>query len=97
MIHCVSQRRAASLSPLSPSSGLILAAIRLKFGPNLSLIAAKIKPELGDKGDKDAARRWLTQWIMNPNLHHPRTRMPVKRSEERRVGKECRSRWAPYH
>src|SRR3989449_6171398 len=21
----------------------------------------------------------------------------VKRSEERRVGKECRSRWAPYH
>src|SRR2546430_16779712 len=22
---------------------------------------------------------------------------PVDRSEERRVGKECRSRWAPYH
>src|SRR2546425_12966236 len=22
---------------------------------------------------------------------------PVKRSEERRVGKECRSRWSPYH
>ena len=21
----------------------------------------------------------------------------VKRSEERRVGKECRSRWSPYH
>ena len=27
------------------------------------------------------------------------TRGPAdqKRSEERRVGKECRSRWAPYH
>src|SRR5256886_11616390 len=24
-------------------------------------------------------------------------RMQVKRSEERRVGKECRSRWSPYH
>src|SRR3712207_9133179 len=24
-------------------------------------------------------------------------RMGVKRSEERRVGKECRSRWSPYH
>src|SRR2546430_8863968 len=24
-------------------------------------------------------------------------RPPVKRSEERRVGKECRSRWSPYH
>ena len=22
---------------------------------------------------------------------------PVVRSEERRVGKECRSRWSPYH
>ena len=24
-------------------------------------------------------------------------KLPVKRSEERRVGKECRSRWSPYH
>src|SRR5882762_11370583 len=23
--------------------------------------------------------------------------VPFKRSEERRVGKECRSRWSPYH
>ena len=23
--------------------------------------------------------------------------MPRSRSEERRVGKECRSRWSPYH
>ena len=22
---------------------------------------------------------------------------PIYRSEERRVGKECRSRWSPYH
>ena len=25
------------------------------------------------------------------------TIMPQLRSEERRVGKECRSRWSPYH
>ena len=24
-------------------------------------------------------------------------RIPSSRSEERRVGKECRSRWSPYH
>ena len=24
-------------------------------------------------------------------------RQPFPRSEERRVGKECRSRWSPYH
>ena len=27
---------------------------------------------------------------------HP-PKAPVQRSEERRVGKECRSRWSPYH
>src|SRR2546422_11735616 len=26
-----------------------------------------------------------------------RAASPAKRSEERRVGKECRSRWSPYH
>lgn len=44
------------------------------FGPDLSRIAAKIAPE---KGDADAKRRWLVQWVLNPNVHHPRTRMPV--------------------
>src|SRR3989442_2011523 len=27
----------------------------------------------------------------------PNTELAEKRSEERRVGKECRSRWSPYH
>ena len=27
----------------------------------------------------------------------PRTNPALHRSEERRVGKECRSRWSPYH
>ena len=34
-------------------------------------------------------------------MQHRRLRglsvMPAERSEERRVGKECRSRWSPYH
>ncbi len=42
------------------------------FGPNLSRIAAKI-----GGGNKDAGRRWLVQWILNPNVHFPRTRMPI--------------------
>src|SRR3712207_3420403 len=34
----------------------------------------------------------------NPELAAAREkRLPVVRSEERRVGKECRSRWSPYH
>src|SRR5256885_8857345 len=29
--------------------------------------------------------------------HKPRSTRGYSRSEERRVGKECRSRWSPYH
>jgi mono/diheme cytochrome c family protein len=46
------------------------------FGPNLSRLAAKIVPA-AEKGDEDAKRRWLVQWIINPNIHFPRTRMPI--------------------
>ena len=28
---------------------------------------------------------------------NPVTEPTIRRSEERRVGKECRSRWSPYH
>ena len=31
------------------------------------------------------------------NAVYERTRASYTRSEERRVGKECRSRWSPYH
>src|SRR2546422_9297413 len=36
-------------------------------------------------GDIRAGRNWLAVGCVSP------------RSEERRVGKECRSRWSPYH
>src|SRR5256885_6210814 len=32
-----------------------------------------------------------------PGLARRRQASPQRRSEERRVGKECRSRWSPYH
>lgn len=44
------------------------------FGPDLTRIAAKLG---SDKGDANAKRRWLTQWILNPTVHFPRTRMPI--------------------
>src|SRR3712207_6874716 len=32
-----------------------------------------------------------------PSVIHTTRGTPASRSEERRVGKECRSRWSPYH
>ncbi len=59
-------------------SGLPAVDGHAEFAPNLSLIASK----LGTKpGDEESARRWLVQWILNPTLHHPRTRMPYTHLE----------------
>ena len=44
------------------------------FAPDLSRLAAKLGPE---GGDDNAKRRWLVQWIMDPHIHSPRSRMPV--------------------
>src|SRR5256886_12474100 len=35
--------------------------------------------------------------ISSAATHAPCSSLTVSRSEERRVGKECRSRWSPYH
>ena len=39
---------------------------------------------------------WPGYWS-NTCCSHPRRGETMERSEERRVGKECRSRWSPYH
>jgi len=43
--------------------------IKSDFGPNITNIHEKLKP--GQDGF-----RWLYSWLKNPELHHPRTRMP---------------------
>ena len=44
-------------------------------------------------------RKGFAQGYVVPSEHRHRDWKyePVARSEERRVGKECRSRWSPYH
>src|SRR5205823_14244057 len=42
-----------------------------------------------------AAKKLIAIWFI-PMANMWWTQTPI-RSEERRVGKECRSRWAPYH
>jgi len=44
----------------------------------------------------EAARRRLTELTTELRIQLP-VYVMVTRSEERRVGKECRSRWSPYH
>ena len=55
---------------------------RLKVG---SIVTEEELSELQFEGEKRTA------------LDKALTHISVSRSEERRVGKECRSRWSPYH
>src|SRR5215204_2989375 len=49
----------------------------------------------GAEGDRCAARG--TGALRGAPRHGGLARRGASRSEERRVGKECRSRWSPYH
>ena len=46
--------------------------------------------------DKDGAEHKNTDWFQI-QVWGPLAKFAATRSEERRVGKECRSRWSPYH
>src|SRR5256885_972875 len=46
----------------------------------------------------DTERPVIVAWMAEPGVAVTLDAAPAgRRSEERRVGKECRSRWSPYH
>src|SRR2546423_8803409 len=54
---------------------------------------------LEDRIDRAEALQWMffEQHSLEPNIGAAYFWLALVRSEERRVGKECRSRWSPYH
>ena len=74
--------------PIAELEGKILALENVKDSANISkeMDALKLKSESLTKKIFSS----LTDW-------HAEQQQTRKRSEERRVGKECRSRWSPYH
>ena len=62
------------------------------------LAPAGQKPDGEDGDDVGAAdRQGEEHRVLNPALGPQDAPEQDDRSEERRVGKECRSRWSPYH
>src|SRR5258708_13212779 len=62
-------------------------------GPPRLLLGARTRVAHGDALDQGRARLRLRLDGRGRGLRGDR----APRSEERRVGKECRSRWSPYH
>ena len=80
---------------------LSIESVRLPDGGTILLRAT---PEKGE-GEMRGARKAATiaaspvlVWVKGKNVAFEKgTETTAYRSEERRVGKECRSRWSPYH
>src|SRR6185295_20077221 len=55
--------------------------------------------EIAPRLDASTRVAWATKGfeLESGKLPHQVAREVLGRSEERRVGKECRSRWSPYH
>src|SRR2546430_15298141 len=58
--------------------------------------------QVASLSEHDLVRRPLPDYVdehtASPSLQNPSVGLAeMPRSEERRVGKECRSRWSPYH
>src|SRR2546426_10668596 len=66
----------------------------LRFERDASLLAATRPTAVNLFWAIDRMRRCFQIHRLDP---FPRLAAALKRSEERRVGKECRSRWSPYH
>ena len=67
----------------------------------LTEIALKIDRMHGNAIEKEEPPQWFSiQELCDYLPEHPAIQTVytwTSRSEERRVGKECRSRWSPYH
>ena len=57
---------------------------------NICIAALLLQQALNDGGEHDIPCKYI-------NYFYEMVAKSMWRSEERRVGKECRSRWSPYH
>src|SRR5258706_15472884 len=86
------------LATADDDSHAILVVADTAFTPTLQLIPNASITVAGDRGVRDELQRRGERGV-----GHDQDGVAVvvgrrqQRSEERRVGKECRSRWAPYH
>src|ERR1035441_6301026 len=81
-------------------SGESLFPLQLKLrGPDSRSLAERFEEVRQWIRSLEGAAGYEIEWAQVNHRQLGRNRIPsrIVRSEERRVGKECRSRWSPYH
>jgi len=79
---------------------LAAGALALMLGAGAAQAAVYTVINYADDGSRGTLRWAIEQSNANPGdnlIQIVHVGRPPYRSEERRVGKECRSRWSPYH
>src|SRR2546430_4543129 len=80
-------------------TGVQTCALPISLQPGRMIARDKLAALLWGDASDERARHSLRQALVTLRQALPRAAAAclVERSEERRVGKECRSRWSPYH
>src|SRR5260370_16793903 len=79
----------------SSVTGVQTCALPICIVPDLACLIAKAIGRRRPRPRRIFPLRFCRQAVVRATLF--RLQMADVRSEERRVGKECRSRWSPYH
>src|SRR5260370_39848886 len=98
---------------IAPIIALVVSLLTILWGRRLALVKERrqllwskeldrffaLEERAGQLVEELASHRALDQSTVGPRLEEYRQDAGrfARRSEERRVGKECRSRWSPYH
>src|ERR1035438_3269377 len=87
------------LSDLTPRSGAGMTTPRCHtaHAVGYSVAPLRARQALAAHGVEELRVAAGLAQLVEQQLHGFHRREQVQRSEERRVGKECRSRWSPYH
>ena len=67
------------------------------FGCGAAIAVSSMVAEMAKGKTLDEAMLFINAQVAEALGGLPPNKMHSSRSEERRVGKECRSRWSPYH
>ena len=102
-VECTVRQPAQPAQPVQPAQPIVNTPVFTLRESNEPLAIAKAAVEEAKRKGCNvlivdtAGRLQIDEALMDELVQLKKGIRPRSRSEERRVGKECRSRWSPYH
>src|SRR2546426_12364951 len=93
----IEMRNIPSLRLMENAGKAVVQEMERFFGPLRGKAVTVVAGKGQNGGDGFVTARLLRQRRCQARVILLASPAALKRSEERRVGKECRSRWSPYH